>query len=96
MIHSMSLKAPDRWRFDDDFNPTQRAKLLYLTKVIASARAKTKGLNRPVQLNQELGVTSAAKLRAIQKLRGFSSRQKTIDWLIDLGYATVLKRANQC
>lgn len=64
-------------------------KLLYLTEVIALARAKTKHLARPLQLSLKLDKTRSAKLRAIQKLLGVSSQQKTIEWCIDNAYSKV-------
>lgn len=87
LIHAMSLTGKERWKFEGTV--TQQLKLQYLTGVIALSRSKTKHLARPMQLSNKLDIQRSAKFRAIQKLMGFSSLQKTLEWCVDNAYDKV-------
>lgn len=84
LIHEVALKNQAEWttRIPKEYYTA----LSYLVWVIAEARAKTKHLAKPMQLNHKLTNERSLKLRELKLLLGQKSISSTLDLMIDRIY----------
>lgn len=76
-------------------NLEQRGKLLQLIELIARAKAATKGMERPMMVQQKFNKERSRKLRELKHLLGQSSIQATLEACVDRIYdqCTQLKKS---
>jgi hypothetical protein len=89
LIHTVALQKKAAWATacGESHTHEQTQKLLQLVAIIAKARAATRHLAKPLQIQHKFTTERGVKIRELKIMLRCSSLAGTLDSLVDLVYA---------